>query len=64
MPSITIPNIIPESNLPNNKKMLNLRVGKVLINIKIDFLLNLNINILHLFRMKNQELRVLYLQEI
>lgn len=44
--------------------MLNLRVGKVLINIKIDFLLNLNINILHLFRMKNQELKILYLQEI
>lgn len=38
--SITVSNNTPESNLPNNKKMLNLRVGKVLKNTKIDFLLN------------------------
>lgn len=32
-PSTTKPNSTAESNLPNSKRMLNLRVGKVLKNI-------------------------------
>jgi len=58
-PSTTKPNITAESNLPNSKRMLNLRVGKVFKNInyykktKIHFLMNISTNILYFFRMKN-----------